>query len=149
MTLPTQYPRLSGNAGFTLMELLIAVAIIAILTKLALPSYQEYVTRGKIPDALGTLSAKQLSIEQFFLDNRTYVGAPGCTADTTSSNYFDFSCSGVTATTYSAQATGKSSMAGFTYAINQAGAKSTVAVPTGWTLPTTNNCWITRKGGVC
>ncbi len=151
MTQPTLPLRPQSIAGFTLMELLIAVAIVGILTSLALPSYQEYVTRGKIPDGLGALSAKQLSIEQYFLDNRTYVGAPGCVSDTTGSSYFNFSCSVETATDFTVQAVGKNSMAGFTYSVNQASAKSTVAVPTssGWTLPTTNNCWVTRKGGVC
>jgi type IV pilus assembly protein PilE len=151
MTQPPLPPRLPNNAGFTLMELLITVAIVGILTKLALPSYQEYITRGKIPDALATLSAKQLSIEQFYLDNRTYVGAPGCNSDTASSSYFNFSCTNQAAGTYTAQAVGKNSMAGFSYALDQTSAKWTIAVPTaaGWTLPTTNNCWVTRKGGVC
>jgi type IV pilus assembly protein PilE len=45
------------------------------------------------------------------------------------------------------QAAGKSSMAGFTYTINQDNAKATTAVPAGWT--TNASCWVTRKGGVC
>lgn len=134
--------------GFTLIELMIAVAIISILAAVAVPQYKDYVTRGRIPDATSALSAKQVQMEQFFQDNRTYVNAPACTSDTTTSKYFDFACTAgsTTATTYVLTATGKSSMANFTYTVNQAGAKSTT-VPTGWTASTT--CWVTKKDGSC
>lgn len=137
--------------GFSLIELMIAIAIIGILTAIALPSYQAYVTRGKIPEALGNIATKQLLIEQFFLDNRTYVGAPGCASDTAASRFFDFACSDSAATTYTLRATGKASMLGFEYTIDQSNSKATTAVQTanGWSLPSPNNCWITNKGGVC
>lgn len=141
------------HAGFTLIELLITVAIAAILSMIAVPSYREYVVRGNIPDATSNLSTKQVRMEQSFQDNRTYVGGAGCTADTTSSKYFDFTCTdggdAVAATTYTLTAVGKSSMAGFKFTINQAGAKTTRAVPTGWSQPSPNNCWATKKAGTC
>lgn len=136
-------------SGFSLIELLIAVAISGIIAAVALPAYTSYVTQGKIPDALSILSTKQLQIEQAFLDNRTYVGATGCTADTTSSKYFDFSCTTQNATAYTLKATGKSSMAGFAYTIDQTNTKTTFAVPSGWAQPSPNTCWVTKKGGVC
>jgi type IV pilus assembly protein PilE len=40
------------------------------------------------------------------------------------------------------------SMAGFSYSIDQANNRITVAVPTGWSLPA-GNCWVTKKSGVC
>ncbi|MEW5943887.1 MAG: type IV pilin protein [Pseudomonadota bacterium] len=133
--------------GFTLIELMIVVVIVGILASVALPAYNDYVTRGRIPDATSNLAAKRVQLEQFFQDNRTYVGATACNNDTTSSQYFNFSCTAQTATTYTLQAAGKSSMAGFTYTINQDNAKATTAVPAGWT--TNASCWVTRKGGVC
>lgn len=133
------------NAGFTLVELMVTVAIVGILASIALPSYRDYVTRGRIPEALGTLAAKRVQLEQFFLDNRTYVGAPACTA--ASSSYFAFSCTTQTATAYTLQAAGQGAMAGFTYTINQNNVKATTAVPSGWSTSTT--CWVTKKGGVC
>lgn len=133
--------------GFTLIELMIVVAIIGILASVALPSYNDYVTRGRIPDATSNLAAKRVQLEQFFQDNRTYVGATACNADSATSQYFDFSCTAQTATTYTLQAAGKSSMAGFTYTINQDNAKATTAVPAGWTTNAT--CWVTKKGGAC
>ena len=62
-------------SGFTLIELMIAVVVVAILTAIALPSYQEYVTRGKITEATSNLADMRVKLEQFFQDNRTYVGA--------------------------------------------------------------------------
>jgi type IV pilus assembly protein PilE len=137
------------NTGFTLIEVLVTVAIVGILAAVALPSYTDYVTRGKIPDATSALGTRQLQLEQFYQDNRTYVGAPSCNADTTSSQNFDFSCPTQSATAYTLLAQGKGSMAGFSFNVTQSNVKSTVAVPTGWALPATNNCWITKKGGVC
>jgi type IV pilus assembly protein PilE len=145
-------PRLPHDQGFTLIEMMITVVIVSILSAVALPAYTDYVKRGKFPDASANLSAKQLQIEQFFLDRRTYVGAPGCASDTTASKYFDFACSTVvatSATSYQLEATGKNSMAGFSFTINQNNVKTTSATPTGWIAATPNTCWITNKGGVC
>jgi type IV pilus assembly protein PilE len=88
-------------------------------------------------------------MEQAFQDNRTYVGGAGCTADTTSSKYFDFSCAGVSATAFTLTATGKGSMAGFAYTINQTGAKTSAITYTGWSNPSPNTCWAIKKGGLC
>ena len=139
-----------ADSGFTLIEVMITVAIVAILSMVALPSYREYVIRGNIPEATSRLATKQVQMEQWFQDNRTYVGGTACASDTTASKYFDFGC-GVTATAtaFTITATGKGSMTGFSYTINQTGAKTTGAVPTGWSVPSPNTCWAIRKGGSC
>jgi type IV pilus assembly protein PilE len=143
----------STARGFTLIEVMITVAVIAILSAVALPSYRDYIIRGNVPEATSRLATKQVQMEQFFQDNRTYVAGTGCTADTTTSKFFDFSCTdsgdAVTATTYTLTAVGKGSMVGFKYTINQTGAKTTRAVPANWTQPSPNTCWATKKGGVC
>ncbi len=141
-------------AGITLIELMVVVAIIGILASVALPAYQDYVTRGRIPDATSGLASRRVQLEQHFQDNRTYAGADTATGrpcfnDTTTSKYFDFSCTAADATTFVIQADGKGAMVGFTYSINELNAKTTVAVPSGWALPSPNDCWVTKKGGAC
>lgn len=143
-TRPANLPR--RQLGFTLIEVMVTVAIIGILAAVAIPAYSDYVVRGRIPDATAGLAAKQVQLEQFFQDNRTYVGAPACNSDTSGKN-FDFSCSSVQARTFALQAVGKGGATGFTYTVNQTGDKATTAVPSGWT--TSTNCWVVKKGGVC
>lgn len=136
------------QSGFTLVELMIAVVVVAILSMIAMPSYNQYVMRGKIPDATSNLAGKRVQQEQFFQDNRTYVGGTGCVADTTTSRNFDFSCTGVTATTYVLQAVGKGSMTGFTYTLDQSNAKgTTIAGVAGWSGNA--GCWVTAASGAC
>jgi len=138
--------------GFTLIEVMITVAIVAILAAIAVPSYTAYLTRGRIPDATANLAAKRVQMEQAFQDAQTYVGAAACNSDTTTSQYFNFSCSVQTATTYTLQAVGKGAMVGFTYTVDQSNAKTTTigtGAPSGWTAASPNNCWVTNKGGVC
>ncbi len=138
------------NAGFSLIELMIVVAIIGILSAIAVPAYNDYVTRGRIPDATSGLASKRVQLEQFYQDNRTYAGADGagqpCADDTTTSKYFNFSCTAANAATYTIQAAGKGAMAGFTFTINQDNVKSTTAAPAGWP---TGACWVTSKGTTC
>ena len=134
--------------GFTLVELKIVVAIIGILSAVALPSYRDYVIRSKIPEATSNLAAKRVRLEQFYQDNQTYADAPDCASDTSSSRFFSFNCSVAgSANGYTLQAVGKDSMAGFTFTVDQSNSKATTAVPSGWTSHA--SCWITAKGGVC
>jgi len=142
---PTRLPAL--RSGFTLIEVMITVAIVGILAAVAMPAYTDYITRGRIPEATAGLSERQVRMEQFFQDNRTYVSALPCASFT--AKHFTFSCDSATATAFALVATGTGTMAGFKYSVDQSGAKKTEAVPTGWSLPTPNDCWVTKKGGVC
>ncbi|MGO8754771.1 MAG: type IV pilin protein [Gallionellaceae bacterium] len=138
--------------GFTLIELLTVLAIIGILTVIVVPSYQNYVYRGKVPDAASNLAAKRVQMEQWYQDNRTYVGAPACNTDTSSSQYFTFSCPvAPDALTYTIQAAGTGSMAGFNYTIDQNNNKTSSIVspaPSGW-IGSNSSCWIIKQGGGC
>lgn len=135
--------------GFTLMEMLVVVSMLGILTAIALPSYREYVIRGKLPEATSNLAAKRVQIEQYFQDNRTYVGAPGCQTDTSTSKHFLFVCTVELQQQFTLRADGTGDMTGFTFTINESGGKATAAVPSGWSLPSPNSCWIIAKGGRC
>jgi type IV pilus assembly protein PilE len=146
------------STGFTLIEVMITVAIVAILASVALPSYRNYTMRGKIPEATTNLAAKRVRMEQFFQDNRTYLPtAPATNAgntDTSTSKYFDFSARDAggaetrNANAYTLYARGKGTMAGFVYSIDQSGAKSsTVTGVSGWSGNA--SCWVTKQGGQC
>lgn len=143
------------NSGFTLIELMIAVAIVGILAAVALPAYTSYLIRGRIPEATSGLAAKKVQMEQWFQDNRKYDTAPlALTDDTGSSKYFDFSTKDgggtqtATATGYTVYARGKGAMAGFEFAVTQSNAKSsTVTGVSGWAG--NGNCWVTKQNGAC
>ena len=148
---PHRHPR-RPSQGFTLIEVMITVAIIGILSAIALPAYTEYLIRGRIPEATSQLASKQIRMEQWFQDSRTYRATTGTAcyigaSDTTSSKFFTFTCSSASATAFTITATGTGSMTGFVFTVNQNGDKATTGVPTGWTTSTT--CWVIKKGGVC
>jgi len=132
--------------GFTLIELMITVVVVSILASIALPAYQDYVTRGKLTEAMTELSSMSVKLEQYYQDYRDYTNFP-CAASS-NAKYFAYDCPTLTTTAYTARATGVAGTpaAGFVYTIDQTGAKATTA-PADWGGSAT--CWITKKGGAC
>ncbi|MBC7938818.1 MAG: prepilin-type N-terminal cleavage/methylation domain-containing protein, partial [Chitinophagaceae bacterium] len=61
------------QTGFTLIELMITVAIIAILAMVAVPSYRDHILRGQLVDATNGLSSVRANMERHFQDNRSYA----------------------------------------------------------------------------
>ncbi len=140
------------SKGFTLIELMIVVAIIGLLARIAFPSYQDYVRRGKIGEATSELAAFRARQEQFFQDNRTYVSGGTCGAALpTGTKYFTYTCvtphPSLPAPSYLATATGVAGqgMSGFAFTIDQNNARTT-------TFPGVSGtpaCWIYKKGDSC
>ncbi len=62
-----------ANRGFTLVELMVVVVIIAILSSIAIPSYTQYITRSRRSVAKTVLLQVADRQEQFFADNKTYA----------------------------------------------------------------------------
>lgn len=142
------------QTGFTLIEMMIVVALIAILATIAVPSYRAYVMRGKVAQAFGQLGGLGITLQQYYQDNRSFVGA--CAAGTSAplptvnTGDFTYTCPTLTATGFVAQASGNAGtmVAGFVYTLDQNGARATTATGTsGW--PTSATCWIRDASGAC
>jgi type IV pilus assembly protein PilE len=156
---PHSYKLSHRSGGFTLIEVMVTVAIVAILAAIAVPNYQDYVRRGRIVEATTALADLRAKLEQYFLDNRRYNdGSPAnpawpcATAQLTTLNtrlqHFTVTCATPNANSYTITATGKPTMTGFAYTLNQNNTRATTSLPAGWgTAPTT--CWAIRKGGGC
>ncbi len=145
-------------AGFTLIEVMITVAIIGILAAVGYPSYRDYIIRGSLVDATTGLSSVRAQMERYFLDNRRYDSANGFTTPCAAVDgggtdaprrfgAFVVSCAAVTATEFRLQAVGSGNVNGFTYTITQADVRATTAAPTGYS--TCASAWITKKGQAC
>ncbi|MFO6422829.1 type IV pilin protein [Motilimonas sp. KMU-193] len=93
------------TAGFTLMEVMIVVAIIGILASIAYPSYQDYVKKSRRADAQAHLMKAALEQESWRITNATYAGNFASLALATSNAYYSFSVVSNAASTYTLKAT--------------------------------------------
>ena len=136
-----------SHRGFTLIELMIALAIAAILLAVALPSYRAYVQRSRTPVALDALSAYATRMEQRYQDSGNYgTTTAGCSMSPPSGvANFTVTCAITNSGQgYTATATGAGTMYGYAYTITEAGARATTAHPNG-----ANTTCCTTKGSVC
>lgn len=136
------------QTGFTMIEIMIVVAIVGILAAIALPSYTDYITRSRIAETTAALSDFRTRMEQYYQDNRTYVcGAataplPGNTTNWTYACAVTNGGQGYTLTSTGAA----TNTTGFSYSIDHLNTQRTLGVKTGWgTAPAAR--WITKKGG--
>jgi type IV pilus assembly protein PilA len=73
--------------GFTLIELMIVVAIIGILASVAIPAYQDYIARAQVSEAVSLLSAGKMSLAEYFGDKTAWPSAAGEVYGTLSGKY--------------------------------------------------------------
>lgn len=145
------------QSGFTLIELMIVVAVIGVLAAIAIPNYNEYVQKSKVLEASSALSQMATRMEQHYQDNRSYstacaaAGSAAVAALPLDTTNFAFTCPTKNDTTYVVRATGRASMTNFIYEIRPNGAKLTVSVGGGWNngVAAGKTCWVMSKDGGC
>lgn len=126
--------------GFTLIELMICVVILAILTAIALPSYTNYIKKSHVRAAQSDLVALSLVLENYYQRNLSY---PSNTYEDTASlssafpswhaseNVFNFKTTVATSTTYTLQAEGTGNLQNCTLSITQANVRTITTNCTG------------------
>ncbi|KZY45937.1 MULTISPECIES: type IV pilin protein [unclassified Oleiphilus] len=114
----------SSQKGFTLIELMVVVAIVAIIVAIAYPSYQDNVKSSKRSEAQGALVSFSAAMEKHFTQNNSYLnagqsgdtGAPAVFATTApvggSSVYYDLTIEAATGSSYTLRATPTNSQTG-------------------------------------
>ena len=141
--------------GFTLIEVMITVAIVGILSAIAYPSYAAYILRGKMVEASTNLLSVRTAMEQYYQDNRGYANVSAAIVSPCDSTKmpvmknFTMTCAiGTPASGYTATAAGSNaSTTGFSFAIDNAG-NQTSTMGTLWGGGS-YACWIMKKGAVC
>ena len=127
--------------GFTLIELMITVVVVAILASVALPSYNEHVARSRRADAQTALMELAQFMERRYTSQGSYLnsGAPPALPFTEApkdgtNKFYDLTLSAVTATTYTLQAAPKGAAAG-----DRCG--NMTITQTGQTSAAQTDCW--------
>lgn len=136
--------------GFTLIEVMVTVAIVGILAAVAYPAYRDYILRGRLADATNALSAMQARLEQHYQDNRTYASVTAAASPCASSSTvksFTVSCPVLSATAYRITAVGSGVTEGFAYTLDQQDTKSST-VSAAWG-GATRACWVLKRGEAC
>lgn len=107
---------ITRGRGFTIVEVVIVMLIVAVLTAIALPSYSAYVQRASRSEARGQLLQAGLWMERWRTENGTYAGAAlpiGLQqSPMTGAAKYNIALGGLTATTYTITATPVGAMAG-------------------------------------
>jgi type IV pilus assembly protein PilA len=73
--------------GFTLIELMIVVAIIGILAAVAIPAYQDYIARAQVSEAVNLLASGKTGMAEYFADKATWPAAASDVMGSTAGKY--------------------------------------------------------------
>lgn len=124
------------GSGYTLIELMIVIAIVAIFASIAIASYGNYVRSGKLSESFAMLSDYRLKMEQFKQDNHSYADPINTTScgvpPPATNNNFSIACviaaSGVqfSATASNKAGAGLGNTSDYSYSIDQNGVQNTL-----------------------
>jgi type IV pilus assembly protein PilE len=149
----TPHPALRRpHQGFTLIEVMITVAIIGILAAVALPSYTDYVRRGKLQEGFAEMATARVKLEQYYQDFRNYgTTATACPNEVAmpTSKYFTYTCkwgSTSSSQSYELKAAGKGDISGYDFTVDQANAQKTLNFKG---VAVNKPCWITKASESC
>lgn len=139
----------SFQAGFSLVELMVALTIAAIIAAFAVPAYRDHTLRSYLPEMSSSLQLSALRLEQFYQDHRSYRNGTECGVTLPHSERFSFSCTlPEDGQSFVLTAIGRDAMAGFAYTIDQQGQTRTTSLPDTWgTAPL--ECWVMKRGATC
>ena len=140
--------------GFTLLELVIVIAIIGILSGIALPAYKDYTRQGHLSSAATTLSMLANQLENHYLETRRYSNNQNlCNLAASSDDYFYYTCTLqnnsdqqylLTASSTSKLSVSKTVILGLT----EQGVKST-RILSGSNVTDEFQCWTLSSSGAC
>lgn len=139
----------STRNGFTLIEVLITIVIVAILSTIAMPSYRDYVRRSQATEATAELAVARARMEQYFQDNRNYGPTAGtaCGPSAPTSKYFTFACAtSNSGANFVLTATGSPGGSSHVYTISDSGARATTTFK--GAAQSGKACWLI-KGNEC
>jgi type IV pilus assembly protein PilE len=122
---------MKGKEGVTLIEVMVVVAIVGLLAAIAIPAYNDYVTRSRRSDAFTALETVRAAQEMYRAERGFYIGInylAGCSSNMAGDNYTISVATGAApATTFTVTATptsGGSQKKDFCFQINQDGNQS-------------------------
>lgn len=146
-------PSFVARPAFSLIELMVALAIIAIIATFTLPSYRDHLLRSRIPEATSGLLLTGMRLEQYYQDHRSYAntGKDACGIAMPVAGHFGFACT-VPANGQSFVLTARGRpdglMSGFAYTLDHLGTQRTTALPAAWgSAPV--DCWIEKRQAAC
>ena len=91
--------------GFSLVEVMIVVAILAIVTTIAVPSYRQHVIRGNRTDATSALLRMAADQEKYYIQNNRYGSYDELASPTTENGWYTLAVPAADAATFTATAT--------------------------------------------